>query len=390
MTVESNIDATGNFKLAAANRDMWLETPLIWSPHLSERLNSNVYLKLENLQPSQSYKYRGISHFVRLAVQTRGPSVHLFVASGGNAGLAVATAAKALGALCTVYLPVGASERVKQFFRTEEADVHVQGNGYAEALSAARVASESHSNGVLVPAYEHPTLWEGHASMITEAARQLPHETKPDAIFCSVGGGGLAGGVMTGCKRVDWDDVPLITMETSGSNCFYQSLSLNKGPFPGSPLSPADNTEVVHDAENDVNVARLSKITSIATSLGASIPAPAVVKMALTRKGGVKSVHADDGLAMQSCLRFAEDHKMIVELACSATLIPAYTPDLFNQLVPARADGRPRTVIFIVCGGFVVSLESLTKYQQIVDAHTHESTAWDVWCNGEQWKFLDA
>ena len=63
-----------------------------------------------------------------------------------------------------------------------------------------------HLISVLVPAYEHPTLWEGHASMIAEASRQLPGGTKPDAIFCSVGGGGLLGGVMSGCKSVGWDD----------------------------------------------------------------------------------------------------------------------------------------------------------------------------------------
>lgn len=73
--------------------------------------------------------------------------MHFIVASGGNAGLAVATAAKALRARCTVYLPTGASQRVLQFFRTEGADVHVQGNCYAEALAAASAAAESDPNG---------------------------------------------------------------------------------------------------------------------------------------------------------------------------------------------------------------------------------------------------
>lgn len=181
---------------------------------------------------------------------------------------------------------------------------------------------------MLVPAYDHPTLWDGHASMITETVHQLPRGVKPDAVFCSVGGGGLSGGVMAGCKTVGWDDgqwftelsgdptanielnmirciVPLITMETSGSNCFYQSLALNKGPFKGGPLSPPSNVEVVHDPLTGVIVARLLKISSLASSLGASIPSPAVVKMALERTGGVKSVHATDVMAMQSCLSFA-------------------------------------------------------------------------------------
>jgi L-serine/L-threonine ammonia-lyase len=59
---------------------------------------------------------------------------------------------------------------------------------------------------VLVPAYDHPTLWEGHSSMIAEIQTQLPRGVKPVAVFCSVGGGGLLGGVIKGCKDVGWDD----------------------------------------------------------------------------------------------------------------------------------------------------------------------------------------
>jgi len=58
-------------------------------------------------------------------------------------------------------------------------------------------------NRVLVPAYDDPTLWEGHSSMIQEIKNQIQHV--PDAIFCSVGGGGLLGGIIVGCKDVGWD-----------------------------------------------------------------------------------------------------------------------------------------------------------------------------------------
>ena len=99
--------------------------------------------------------------------------------------------------------------------------------------------------------------------------------------------------------------VPLIAMETHGSNCFYQSLSLNKGPFPSSPQAPQEGVELVHDSTYDVNFARLPKLTSKASSLGASWPSPGVVKMALERKGGVKSVCISDEMAMQTAVLFA-------------------------------------------------------------------------------------
>ena len=57
---------------------------------------------------------------------------------------------------------------------------------------------------VIVPAYDDQLLWEGHSSMIVEIRDQL--KKKPDTIFCSVGGGGLLGGIIVGCKGIGWDD----------------------------------------------------------------------------------------------------------------------------------------------------------------------------------------
>ncbi len=59
---------------------------------------------------------------------------------------------------------------------------------------------------MLVPAYDDPLLWEGHGSIIEEIYQQIS-PVKPDAVFCSVGGGGLFGGLMIGCRKVGWDEV---------------------------------------------------------------------------------------------------------------------------------------------------------------------------------------
>ena len=178
---------------------------------------------------------------------------------------------------------------------------------------------------VIIPSYDDSLLWEGHASMVHEIRHQLPEGTKPAAIFCSVGGGGLVAGIMTGLKAVGWDDgrhfesfpaklvhlipttVSLVTVETHGSNCFYQSLSLNDGHFSGSlgsrPLK--EGTRAEYRADYDVTVAHLSALTSRATSLGAASPSAAAVKMALQRSGSTKSVCIPDAMAMQASLSFA-------------------------------------------------------------------------------------
>ncbi|KAI0637208.1 tryptophan synthase beta subunit-like PLP-dependent enzyme [Trametes polyzona] len=271
---------------------LWLETPLIRSVHLSSLLQCNVYLKLETLQPSQSFKYRGISHYA-------------------------------------------VSQPTVDFMRREGAEVVVtEGTYYKQALQRAKeMVGANPEARVLVPGYDDPILWEGHASMVHEIKRQLPQDTKPDAIFCSLGRGGLAGGIIEGCKTVGWDDVPLVTVETHGSNCFYQSLCLNEGPFAGDVGSRpiTEGTTQQFNAEHNVKVAHLSELLSKATSLGASSPSAAIVRKALDRTGGVRSLCIPDAMAMQAALNFAEDHKTLVELACAVTIAPAYHPNVFRM-----------------------------------------------------------
>lgn len=58
----------------------------------------------------------------------------------------------------------------------------------------------------MMPAYDHPTLWQGSSTIIDEIAEQLPATTgPPHAIICSVGGGSLLGGLLIGCDRHGWD-----------------------------------------------------------------------------------------------------------------------------------------------------------------------------------------
>lgn len=243
---------------------------------------------------------------------------------------------------CTVFLPEGASASTLEFLKEEGAEVIIEGSYYLQALGAAeRVVKEEtnawvqytaegntglpltralHFNSVMIPAYDDAIVWEGHSSMIPEIAQQLPPGTRPDAVVCSVGGGGLSGGVMMGCKSVGWDDgrrclscfsktklcmlVPFIALETTGSNCFYEALAANTGAFSTSGLASA-NVRVEHDATHDVNIAHLATLKSKATSLGASSAAPGVVRMALDRKGGIKSVCVPDEFAMQAAIQFA-------------------------------------------------------------------------------------
>jgi L-serine/L-threonine ammonia-lyase len=70
-----------------------------------------------------------------------------------------------------------------------------------------------------------------------------------------------------------------------------------------------------------------------------------------------------------------------VELACSTTLVPAYHPDFFNKLVDAsgRKDEKRPVVVFVVCGGFKIDLQTATEYQELAKADPNgDKKSWSV------------
>lgn len=180
---------------------------------------------------------------------------------------------------------------------------------------------------VILSSYDDPVLWKGHSSMVKEIKSQL--HRPPDAIFCSVGGGGLIGGILLGCQLVGWDDgssvsqfhqqcrnsirfaVPVVALETHGSNCFYHAGSLNTQGFsskiPSLPtnIPPEAPYTVQINEEYQVAVPYMHALTSRAASLGATSPAPGVVRMALNHAGGVKRLCIPDELAMFAARGFA-------------------------------------------------------------------------------------
>jgi len=108
------------------------------------RLIKRAYL--QNLQPSQSFKYRGISKFAQQCKDKHGSSVHLMIASGGNAGLAAAVVARVLGVKCTVFLPVNVSIDTQQALRKQGAEVVTIGEFYSQTLAALGDAVKKDAN----------------------------------------------------------------------------------------------------------------------------------------------------------------------------------------------------------------------------------------------------
>ncbi|KAF9513027.1 hypothetical protein BS47DRAFT_1376820 [Hydnum rufescens UP504] len=351
---------------------LWHETPLLYSDSISSRLGCDVYLKLETFQPPQSFKYRGQSLFVQEALSEHGPEVHLVIASGGNAALALAHACCALQVRCTVFITEPAARKAMlDSLSRLQADVIVFGQDYVEALREAEGFAATDEKIVMVPAYDHPILWKGISSMISEIAEQLPEAASPpDAILCSVGGGSLLGGTLLGSASQGWDDVHVVALETQGGDSFYHLCV----------------TSTV-SSEHGVTIATFSAVTTLATSLAATASAGSVIKMAVDHRengrGGLTCVTVPDELSMYAALEFADEHKLLVELAASTTLTPIYSPVLFDGIFGDTlqpVSGQRRTLVFIVCGGSKVSLADMASYR----AHLEQmdGTMGQAWVDG--------
>lgn len=147
-----------------------------------------VWLKLEQLQVAGSFKARGM--FNRLLANEI-PVSGVIAASGGNAGIATAAAARALGVPAEIFLPSVSSPAKRARLAALGATVVVGGEAYADALAAC-VERQRITGALMTHAYDQPEVVAGAGALAREIELQ---QGVPDRVLVSVGGGGLVGGI---------------------------------------------------------------------------------------------------------------------------------------------------------------------------------------------------
>ena len=189
-------------------------------------------------------------------------------------------------------------------------------------------------NGIHIPPFDHPKIWDGAATIIDETADQMQELGDPDAIVCSVGGGGLFAGVMQGLDANYDREIKVLAMETKGADAL--NLSLKAG-----------------------ELVTLPAITSIAASLGALRVSATAFKLA--QRPNVISAVVGDGEAAMGCWRFLDDERMLVEPSCGAAVAVCYDGKLKKLLPGFNANSK---VVIVVCGGSSITMELLAEYKQ--------------------------
>ena len=173
----------------AGYRHFVRQTPLYKLPGSAFKLDCvEVWLKLEHLQTSGSFKARGMLN--RLLSNPVLPS-GVVIASGGNAGIAAAAAAQLLGHRCEVFLPEVSSQAKRERLKSLGAHVTVSGAAYADALAAC-VKRQLDTGALMAHAYDQPEVVIGAGTLAAELQEQ---GGMPDSWLVSVGGGGLIAGI---------------------------------------------------------------------------------------------------------------------------------------------------------------------------------------------------
>jgi threonine dehydratase len=174
-----------------------------------------LVLKLEQLQLTGSFKLRGA-----LNALLGGPRpVRVVTASGGNHGLAVATASALLGLPATVYVPESIPPAKARRIEATGASMVRHGETYAAAAAAAVVYADS-SGARYVPAYNDPLVVAGQGTCAAEVVAEVP---EVDTVVAAVGGGGLAAGTVLGSLGRH-----VVAVEPAGCRALHDALAAGR------------------------------------------------------------------------------------------------------------------------------------------------------------------
>ncbi|GHE25903.1 pyridoxal-phosphate dependent enzyme [Streptomyces vinaceus] len=246
-----------------------------------------LWFALEYLQHTGSFKARGARNFLA-AHRDAGtlPDAGVTIASGGNAGLACAWAARAQSVPATVFLPATAPRVKVERLRGYGADVRLVGDRYAEALAACEEFA-AQSGALSSHAYDHPLIAAGAGTVLDEIRAGLPGL---DTVVVAVGGGGLFAGVAAAARE---HGVRVVAAEPE--NC----RALNAALEAGRPVDVA----VDSIAADSLGATRVS-----ATALAAA------------QREGVRSVLVPDPAIAEARRALWEEHRIVVEAGAATAL----------------------------------------------------------------------
>lgn len=195
-------------------------TPLLPSSWLSSIADGSVFLKIESLNLTNSFKIRGAwNAALRLSEDLDRDIQVIVAASAGNHGRALALAAEALGMACVIFTPASAPVTKQEAIRRHGAVLNCDGKDYDDAERLAKKFADT-EGGVYISPYNHPDVVAGAGTIGLEIVETMPAF---DVVVVPIGGGGLASGVGLAIKAAA-PDATMVGVEVEASSPFRLSL----------------------------------------------------------------------------------------------------------------------------------------------------------------------
>lgn len=198
-------------------------TPLELQANLSQRLQNQVLLKREDMQPVFSFKLRG-AYNKMASLPEEALKRGVICASAGNHAQGVALSAQKLGCRAVIVMPTTTPQIKINAVKSRGAEVVLFGDSYSDAYVKA-LALETSEGLTFVHPYDDPDVIAGQGTIAKEIL--AAHPAPIDAIFCCVGGGGLLAGVAVYIKALR-PEIKVIGVEAKDAEAMTESLKASK------------------------------------------------------------------------------------------------------------------------------------------------------------------
>ena len=294
-------------------------TPVDPSPELSRLGGAEVWLKMEHLQVTGSFKLRGAMNCL-LTLDPEERRKGVVAASSGNHGMAVSWGARALDCKATIFCPEVASPVKLQAMRDHGAEVRARGTDSGLSEIEARRFAEEQQRAYVSP-YNDPGVVAGQGTVGLEIGRQVD---RPDAVFVALGGGGLIAGIG-------------LALEGMGRKADLVACS------------PA-NSAVMHHSLAAGRIVEMESLDTLSDGTAGGVE-PGAITFDLCRSRVSDSVTVSEEEIRDAMRLVVERHHTLIEGA-AAVAVAGY--------LKSKERFRGRRVVIVLCGANI-SLERLRQ-----------------------------
>jgi len=215
-------------------RSIVRRTPLVQSPLLTSRVGNSVYLKLESLQETGSFKIRGAANKM-LSLTEEEKTRGVVTGSSGNHGLAVAFLARRLNINAVICISAQAPGNKVDAIRRLGAEVVVHGKSYDESVSHAVQLTEERGL-TMIDSFDDPDVITGQGTIGLELLEDLP---EIDTVIVPLAGGGLLCGIALALKSTN-PAIQVIGVSMERAPVMYYSLKA------GAPMEMKEEETIAH------------------------------------------------------------------------------------------------------------------------------------------------